>query len=330
MICSWETFYKNQTSIIFVLFAIMDVVVENLSKSFSKLKAVDAINFEAKTGEVVGLLGPNGAGKTTTMRMISCFLFPDSGSIKVGKYFAHKDSRKIKRMIGYLPEHNPLYDEMNVVDFLLFIAKIHHIPSYMIMARVMDMIRLCGLENEKHKTIRELSKGYKQRIGLAQALIHDPAVLLLDEPTAGLDPNQIIEIRELIRHISADKTIIISSHILAEIESTCNRVLILNKGKLVADGTTAELRRRNGGDKLIKIKLGSGGDINLLKKELHEHTKVKHTFIISQKSMEIQCPAEYNIEQILFNICQHHCWYIKELSPIETQLEDIFRQVTKN
>lgn len=308
----------------------MDVVVENLSKSFSKIKAVDSINFRAKTGEVIGLLGPNGAGKTTTMRMISCFLFPDSGTVRVGKYISGKDSRKIKRVIGYLPELNPLYDEMNVVDFLLFIAKIHHIPSYMIMARVMDMIRLCGLEDEKHKTIRELSKGYKQRIGLAQALIHDPSVLLLDEPTAGLDPNQIIEIRELIRNISLHKTIIISSHILAEIESTCDRVLILNKGKLVANGTTSELRRRNGGDKLIKLTLGHNGNITLLEKELRKYTSVQHMFQLTSQSMEIQCPEDINIEQIIFNICQHQGWYIKELSPIETQLEDIFRQVTQN
>ncbi|MGL5682883.1 MAG: ATP-binding cassette domain-containing protein [Marinifilaceae bacterium] len=308
----------------------MNVIVDNLSKSFSKVKAVDAISFEAKTGQVIGLLGPNGAGKTTTMRMISCYLFPDSGTIQVGKYWSHKDMRKIKGRIGYLPEYNPLYEEMNVVDFLLFIAKINNIPSYMITARVMDMIRLCGLEDEKHKFIRELSKGYRQRIGLAQALIHDPDVLLLDEPTTGLDPNQITEIRELISHISSDKTIIISSHILADIENTCNRVLIMNRGKIVADGTTTELRRLNGSDKLLKLTLGPNGDIRTLEEELMQLAPIKHALQISSHSMEIQCPADYNIEEMVFNICQQKQWYIKELSPIEAQLEDIFKQVTQN
>lgn len=220
----------------------MDVVVENLSKSFGFQKAVDSISFRVGKGEILGFLGPNGAGKTTTMKMITCFLFPDEGNIYVDKYSIRKNPYKIKQFIGYLPEHNPLYEDMNVIDFLIFIAKLHNIPHYKITARVLDMLRLCGLENEKHKTIGQLSKGYKQRVGLAQALIHDPEIVVLDEPTTGLDPNQIIEIRELIRNIGKEKTVILSSHILAQIEMTCDRVLIINKGKIVADGTSAELR----------------------------------------------------------------------------------------
>lgn len=152
----------------------MDVVVENLTKSFGYQKAVDSVSFEVKKGEILGFLGPNGAGKTTTLKIMSCFLFPDYGNIRIGKYSIHKNPYKIKQIIGYLPEHNPLYEEMNVIDFLDFIARVHNIPKYKIIPKVMDMIRMCGLDNEKHKTIRELSKGYRQRVGLAQALIHDP------------------------------------------------------------------------------------------------------------------------------------------------------------
>ncbi|MDE6452004.1 MAG: ATP-binding cassette domain-containing protein, partial [Odoribacter sp.] len=231
----------------------MDVVVENLTKSFGFQKAVDSISFTVRKGEILGFLGPNGAGKTTTMKIMSCFLFPDYGNIYFDKYSIHKHAYKIKQLIGYLPEHNPLYEEMNVIDFLNFIAKIHDIPHYKILPRVMDMIRLCGLEHEKHKNIRELSKGYRQRIGLAQALIHDPEVVILDEPTTGLDPNQIIEIRELIKNIGKEKTVIMSSHILAEIEATCDRVLIINRGKIVANGTSAELRRKSNTDKLLNV-----------------------------------------------------------------------------
>ena len=236
----------------------MDVVVENLTKSFGYQKAVDSVSFEVKKGEILGFLGPNGAGKTTTLKIMSCFLFPDYGNIRIGKYSIHKNPYKIKQIIGYLPEHNPLYEEMNVIDFLDFIARVHNIPKYKIIPKVMDMIRMCGLDNEKHKTIRELSKGYRQRVGLAQALIHDPEVLLLDEPTTGLDPNQIVEIRELIKNIGREKTVIMSSHILAEIEATCDRVLIINKGKIVADGTSAELRNKSDKGKLLKICIDSG------------------------------------------------------------------------
>ena len=173
----------------------MDVVVENLTKSFGYQKAVDSVSFEVKKGEILGFLGPNGAGKTTTLKIMSCFLFPDYGNIRIGKYSIHKNPYKIKQIIGYLPEHNPLYEEMNVIDFLDFIARVHNIPKYKIIPKVMDMIRMCGLDNEKHKTIRELSKGYRQRVGLAQALIHDPEVLLLDEPTNHLDIETIDWIR---------------------------------------------------------------------------------------------------------------------------------------
>lgn len=307
----------------------MDVVVDNLTKSFGFQKAIDSVSFEIKKGEILGFLGPNGAGKTTTMKIMSCFLFPDFGNIYIGKYSIHKHSRKIKQIIGYLPEHNPLYDEMNVIDFLVFIANIHNIPRYKITSRVLDMIRMCGLENEKHKIIRELSKGYKQRVGLAQALIHDPEVVILDEPTTGLDPNQIVEIRELIKNIGREKTVILSSHILAEVEATCDRVLIINKGKIVANGTSSELRSKSDTDKLLKINI-QGGEHGQIYQSLCQLEGIEHIVITGPNSFELQCKREDDIEKMIFNVCQYHHWYIKELIPVETRLEDIFRQLTKN
>ena len=289
----------------------MDVVVENLTKSFGYQKAVDSVSFEVKKGEILGFLGPNGAGKTTTLKIMSCFLFPDYGNIR------------------YLPEHNPLYEEMNVIDFLDFIARVHNIPKYKIIPKVMDMIRMCGLDNEKHKTIRELSKGYRQRVGLAQALIHDPEVLLLDEPTTGLDPNQIVEIRELIKNIGREKTVIMSSHILAEIEATCDRVLIINKGKIVADGTSAELRNKSDKGKLLKICIQGGEDEDIYN-ELALIPELENIISSTPHHFEIQCERATEIEKKIFDICCQNNWYISEMTPVETRLEDIFRQVTKN
>lgn len=307
----------------------MDVVVENLTKSFGLQKAIDSVSFNVKKGEILGFLGPNGAGKTTTMKIMSCFLFPDYGNIYFGKYSIHKNSRKIKEYIGYLPEHNPLYEEMNIIDFLVFIARLHNIPRYKIISRVMDMIRMCGLDNEKHKSIRELSKGYRQRVGLAQALIHDPEVLILDEPTTGLDPNQIIEIRELIKNIGREKTVIMSSHILAEIEATCDRVLIINKGKIVANGTSAELRKKSNSDKLLKLHIVGASDPEIYN-ELALLPEVESIHSDGNHAFNIQCSRSAEIEKNIFQLCSRNNWYIKELIPIETRLEDIFRQVTQN
>lgn len=306
----------------------MDVVVENLSKSFGSQKAVDAVSFSVKKGEILGFLGPNGAGKTTIMKIITCFLFPDQGNVCIGKYSIHKHAYKLRQVIGYLPEHNPLYDEMNVMDFLTFIANIHNVPHYKITSRVLDMLKMCGLEHEKHKNIRELSKGYKQRVGLAQALIHDPEVVILDEPTTGLDPNQIADIRELIKSTGKEKTIILCSHILAEIEATCDRVLIINKGKIVADGTSAELRKSNK-EKLLKLNI-QGGETHEIFNELALIDGVESVDILDNGSFELKSLQEDHIEKAIFDICSHNDWYIKELIPVERRLEDIFRQVTQN
>lgn len=307
----------------------MDIVVENLTKSFGFQKAIDAVSFSVKKGEILGFLGPNGAGKTTTMKIMACYLRPDCGNIRIGKYSIHKNAQKIRQLIGYLPEHNPLYDEMNVIDFLVFVANLHSIPKYKLTSRVQDMLGMCGLENEKHKTIRELSKGYKQRVGLAQALIHDPQVLILDEPTTGLDPNQIVEIRQLIRNIGKEKTVILSSHILGEIEATCDRVLIISKGKIVANGTSAELRNDPNVDRVLRITI-EGGPAAAVLQALSSLEGIENIENIHNNSFEAKCLPGSEIEKAIFNTCQANNWYIKELVPIETRLEDIFRQVTQN
>ncbi len=308
----------------------MDVIVENLTKSFGMQKAISAVSFKARQGEVLGFLGPNGAGKTTTMKIMAGFLFPDCGEVYFGKDSIRKNPARIKQSTGYLSEHNPLYEEMNVVDFLTFIAKLHRIPRYKIDSRVVDILQLCGLEHEKHKNIRELSKGYRQRTGLAQALIHDPEVLILDEPTTGLDPNQIAEIRELIKRIGREKTVILSSHILAEIEATCDRVLIINKGKIVANGTSAELRSKSNAGKTLRVRIGSAGeeDVRQALGALPGIQKLNHP--AGSPFFELQSDRETAIEQFIFDTCARNGWYIQELTPVETRLEDIFRQVTQN
>ena len=307
----------------------MDVVVENLTKSFENQKAVDSISFKAKRGEILGFLGPNGAGKTTTMKIMAGLLTPDFGNITFGDYSIWKQAGKIKNIIGYLPERNPLYDEMNVIDFLFFISKLHNIPKYKITSRVLDMIRLCGLDNDKHKQIGELSKGFRQRVGIAQALIHDPEVVVLDEPTTGLDPNQIFGIRKIIKEIGEEKTVILSSHILSEIETTCDQVMIMSNGKIVANGTTSELRRKSDAEYCLKIGI-KGGATTDIHEALNDLPGVLHIEIIHKQNFELQCKPDVEIEKSIFNLCQENNWYISELTPVQTRLEDIFRKVTQN
>ena len=307
----------------------MDVIVENLTKSFENQKAVDSISFQAKRGEILGFLGPNGAGKTTTMKIMAGLLTPDFGNITFGDYSIGKQTGKIKNIIGYLPERNPLYNEMNVIDFLFFISKLHNIPKYKITSRVLDMIRLCGLDNDKHKQIGELSKGFRQRVGIAQALIHDPEVVILDEPTTRLDPNQIFGIRKIIKEIGEEKTVILSSHILSEIETTCDQVMIMSNGKIVANGTTSELRRKSDAEYCLKVGI-KGRETSDIHKALDNLPGVLHIEIIHKQNFELQCKPDIEIEKSIFSLCQDNNWYISELTPVQTRLEDIFRKVTQN
>ena len=229
----------------------MSLSVKNITKQYKKQKALDDISFELKRGEIVGFLGPNGAGKTTTMKIITCFIPPTKGTVSVCGLDVSKDHLKVKKKVGYLPENNPLYYDMYVKEFLSFIASIHKIKNKK--DRIKEMIELVGLQNEQHKKIGTLSKGYKQRVGLAQAMIHDPEVLILDEPTSGLDPNQIIEIRDLIKNFGKDKTVLLSTHIMQEVESMCDRIIIINEGKIVADDSVESIKKGNNQSKMEDI-----------------------------------------------------------------------------
>lgn len=309
----------------------MDIYVENLTKIYGTQRAVDNITFRVKTGEVLGFLGPNGAGKTTTMKAITTYLLPNEGNIRVGEFSIHDQADEIRRHIGYLPENNPLYQEMPVIDYLKYVAELQGIDKRNIRGRILDMVRLCGLEGEKHKQIGELSKGYKQRVGLAQALIHDPEVLILDEPTAGLDPNQIVEIRELIKKIGKEKTVILSSHILAEVEATCDRILIISKGKIVADGTADDLRKRAHGKEMLKVKI-EDGEVNEIFKAIQalETIEVADFIRNEENSFEIQSKEGKSSRRAIFQLCVKKGWVLTGMTSIETKLEDIFRELTLN
>ena len=218
------------------------IELQNLVKDYGSLRAVDTINFSIKEGEILGFLGPNGAGKSTTLKMITCFLTPTSGNIQIGELNVLEHSKEIRKMIGYLPEHNPLYLEMTVFDYLKFVSEVREISEENFKKILMKTIKKCGLSEVISRPIKTLSKGFRQRVGIAQAIIHDPKILILDEPTSGLDPNQIVEIRALIKELGREKTLIISSHILQEVQAVCDRIVIINKGKIVGQGTTEELR----------------------------------------------------------------------------------------
>jgi ABC-2 type transport system ATP-binding protein len=310
----------------------MDIVVENLTKNYGLQKAVDNISFRVNTGEILGFLGPNGAGKTTTMKAITTYLFPTSGDVKVGSYSILDNPDEVTKCIGYLPESNPLYHDMPIIDYLKYVAALQGIEKSRIKERILEMVDICGLEVEKHKKIGELSKGYRQRVGLAQALIHDPSVLILDEPTTGLDPNQIVEIRELIKKIGKEKTVILSSHILAEVEATCDRILIINKGKIVADGTPQELRKRAKGQELVQITVDVE-DSAVTPEEIMEKLKKTETvemvdFPGNGFNFEVQSKQGTSSVKAIFKMAVENKWVLTRLSTVETKLEDVFRELT--
>jgi len=309
----------------------MDIIVENLTKIYGTQRAVDNISFKVHTGEVLGFLGPNGAGKTTTMKAITSYLVPNKGDIHVGEFSVIEQPEEVKKHIGYLPENNPLYNDMPVVDYLRFVARIQGIDKSRIYGRILEMVKLCGLEGEKHKKIAELSKGYKQRVGLAQALIHDPEVLILDEPTSGLDPNQIIEIRDLIRTIGREKTVILSSHILAEVEATCDRILIISKGKIVADGTPENLRKKVQGQEMLKFTIEDGGK-NDITTALQKIQSIDWVNPVSGSDIrfEIQSKPNTSSRRAIFETCVKNNWVLTEMVVVETKLEDIFHELTMN
>ncbi len=309
------------------------IQVKSLSKRFGPTIAVENVSFDVQRREVVGFLGPNGAGKTTTMRMLTCYLPPDAGSAEVAGFDVMRQPLDVRRRIGYLPESAPLYAEMGVLDYLEFIAEVRGLAGPRRRQRIQDMIGICGLERVVKKDIGELSKGYRQRVGLAQTLIHDPDVLILDEPTSGLDPKQIIEIRELIKEIGREKTVILSTHILPEVNATCNRVIIIHNGQIVADGAPDELgERARGGDRFFVTLRGPAEDISA---RLAEVPGVHALRAVGRPAgdrvrFEVKAAHEDDVAERIFQVAVDHRWPLSELAPEASSLEDVFIRLTQS
>ena len=309
----------------------MNITVQSLSKQYGPQMAVDNLSFEVRTGEILGFLGPNGAGKSTTMKMITGYLGIGKGNVLFGGKSMADHGDLVKRHIGYLPENNPLYLEMPVIDYLGFCAALQGVDKAKILGRIRKMVAVCGLNTEKHKKIGELSKGYRQRVGLAQAMIHDPDILVLDEPTTGLDPNQIVEIRKLVRELGKEKTVILSTHILPEVEATCDRILIINKGKIVADGTAESLRKQASGQELVKVRIEDGKAEDVLEALRRMPTTDRVELVDKNLNrFEVQSKTDSSSKRGIFNLCVEKGWVLSELVPVETRLEDIFRNLTMN
>lgn len=305
----------------------MNIAVKNLSKAYGPQLAVDNISFSVKTGEILGFLGPNGAGKTTTMKMITNYIHFDNGDVEIQG--ASVQNGAFRKNIGYLPEHNPIYEDMPVMDYLKYCAELQGVASALVPSRIAEMVKLCGLNAEKHKKIGELSKGYRQRVGLAQAMIHDPEILILDEPTTGLDPNQIVEIRELIKRIGREKTVILSTHILPEVEATCDRILIINKGKIVADGTAETLRKQASGNVITRLQV-QGAEVEAIIEKLKAIPGAKEVLSLEPENNRLEVQSDHNISEVIFRTAVKNKWIITEMIPVETKLEDIFRDLTLN
>jgi len=307
------------------------IEVDGISKRFGPIVAVDDVSFNISRGEILGFLGPNGAGKTTTMRILTGYIFPDTGTAKVAGYDIFESPIEVRKHIGYLPENNPLYTDMSVWDYLEFIAQVRDIPKSERRKRIDEVIQICGLESVIYRDIEELSKGYRQRVGLAQCMIHDPDILILDEPTSGLDPNQIVGIRELIKELGREKTVIISTHILPEVSATCNRVIIINRGKIVADGSPDELSDMAKGKLSIFVSLKAQKED--VEAKLSELPWIE-SFIEASSTEE--GALRYKITpsdgdgrtEELFKLAVQNGWIITELYREKATLEDVFRQLT--
>ncbi|HWB93636.1 MAG TPA: gliding motility-associated ABC transporter ATP-binding subunit GldA [Puia sp.] len=302
----------------------MSIEIKELVKTYGEQRAVDAISFQVGKGEIVGFLGPNGAGKSTTMKILTGYLGQDSGEARVCGLSVSDQPLETKKKIGYLPEANPLYPDMYVREYLDFIADVHHVADKK--TRIEAVIGLVGLTPESKKKLGQLSKGYKQRVGLAAALIHDPEVLILDEPTSGLDPNQIIEIREVIRTLGKNKTVLFSSHILQEVEALCDRVVIINKGRLVADSTLSQLRQSgSGGNTTILVSFGE----SLEPAKLSQLNQVDRVNRLNEHEWELQTAAPDAVKKQLMELALQNNWNIRTLQSENQSLEAIFRSLTK-
>ena len=306
--------------------------VENLTKHYGAVCAVDRIHLTARKGEILGLLGPNGAGKTTTLRMLTGFLRPTAGTIRIKEYLIEEHPLQIKAILGYLPESAPLYHDMLVFDYLQYVAGIRGVKPARRFARIRELGELCGIHEVMHQTISELSKGYKQRVGLAHAMMADPEVLVLDEPTSGLDPNQIVEIREIIKRIGREKTVIFSTHILSEAEATCDRVAIIHRGKIVADSRTSELKERLGGRSRIGITLDQA-EAAAVERELGTAAGVARLQVLEQEGQRVRigidCMPAPDPRPELYRRIKQTSWLLLDFHQESQTLEAVFRELTK-
>jgi len=301
----------------------MSIEILNLTKFYGQQKVLDDVNLSLKPGQITGLLGPNGAGKSTLMKIMACFIPPTTGSVSVYGYDVMKDSLKVRQLIGYLPENNPLYPEMYVREFLLFIAGLYDLGKKS-KSRVDELIHMTGLLAESNKKIGTLSKGYKQRVGLAQALMHDPQALILDEPTSGLDPNQLTEIRNLIREIGLTRTVLLSTHIMQEVEALCQRTVIINKGKIVADGNTVNISVGIGVKEVITVEFETSVDVEKLS-SIPGVTKVTS---LNLHKFELEAASGSDIRAEVFRFAVEQKWVVVALQKEERNLEDVFRLLT--
>ena len=302
----------------------MSVIVKNLTKIYGSQKAVNNISFEAKKGEVLGFLGPNGAGKTTTMKIISCYIPQSEGEAIVCGHDVGEDPIEVRKMIGYLPEHNPLYKEMYVKEYLNFISKVHKVGNAK--SRISDLVEMTGLGREQGKKINQLSKGYRQRVGLAQAMLHDPEVLILDEPTSGLDPNQLVEIRSLIKQLGKEKTVIFSTHIMQEVQAICDRVVIINQGNLVADDPIERLQAKVRGEISVSVEF-------LEKVEKATLSKISGVQTVRQGDKNqwfLTSKDGIDLRQEIFKFAVDKKLTLIELHKELNSVEDVFTKLTKN
>lgn len=301
----------------------MSIVVDNVTKLYGEQKALDNVSFEVKKGEVLGFLGPNGAGKSTMMKIISCFIPPTSGTVKVGGFDIEQDSMKVRSLVGYLPESNPLYYDMYVKEYLELVCGFYGIKEGR-KERVVEMIEVTGLGREQHKQIGQLSKGYKQRVGIAQALIHDPEVLILDEPTSGLDPNQLVDIRELIKNLGKEKTVMFSSHIMQEVEAVSDRIIIIDKGKLVTDRKVKEVGNAGSLQSVI-VELEVAVDAS----RFNSLGSVKSVELIQENTYRVVAETDSDLRKNISTWARNEDLLVLTLKLEDQNLEEIFRQYTK-
>lgn len=306
--------------------------VANLTKYYGDFLAVEDVSFEIQRGEIVGLLGPNGAGKTSTLRMLTGFLQPSQGTVSVQDLDIVAEPLAIKRLLGYLPESAPLYPDMLVYDYLVYVAGIRGLTPADRLPRLRHLADTCGLREVMHKPIGQLSKGYKQRVGLAHALMGDPEILVLDEPTSGLDPNQIVEIREIIRQIGKEKTIILSTHILSEAEATCDRIMIIHRGRIVADDRTDRLKESAGRTGVIRVAL-EGAPAEEARSVLGELPGVERITLAESDNgllaWELECALDRDPRRDVYRRLKQTDWVLVELSRQTRSLETVFRELTR-